>query len=50
MVKRIFSLILAVLLLLALAGCGKTKTVHCDHCGEKLAINANYNPVVSPGN
>ena len=43
MVKRIFSLILAVLLLLALAGCVKTKTVHCDHCGEELAINANSN-------
>lgn len=43
MTKRIFALILAALLLLSLAACGKTKTVHCDHCGEEIAVNANSN-------
>ena len=43
MTKRIFALILAALLLLSLAACGKTKTVHCDHCGEEIAIDVNSN-------
>lgn len=43
MTKRIFALILSVLLLLSLASCGKTKTVHCDHCGEEITVSAKSN-------
>lgn len=41
--KRFAAMLLAVLALLSLAACGKSKTVHCDHCGKEVALNAGSN-------
>ena len=34
---------LLVLLLLLLAGCGKSKVVTCDHCGAQITLGSNSN-------
>ena len=41
--KRILALLLTAAALLALAACSATRTVHCDHCGETVIIEANSN-------
>lgn len=43
MAKRFFALMLAALMLLTLAGCGETKTLHCDHCGGEILVEADSN-------
>ena len=39
--KRLLAL-LAVLMLI-LCGCGETKIVHCDHCGDEITLEADSN-------
>lgn len=41
--KRLFAMLLALVMLLTLAACGKTKTLHCDHCGKEISIDADSN-------
>lgn len=44
MVKRIFTAILVLLMLLSLAACGGEKRiVHCDYCGDEVLIDADSN-------
>ena len=39
--KRLFVLLLALCMLLALAACGgATKTLHCDGCGAEVQVDA----------
>lgn len=39
--KRVMTLLTAAFLLLSLlAGCGGTKIVHCDHCGDEIELPA----------
>lgn len=37
-----FAILLAILLLL-LSGCGETRTVTCDHCGDTIQLPQNSN-------
>ncbi|MBQ1281098.1 MAG: hypothetical protein IIY16_02500 [Oscillospiraceae bacterium] len=42
--KRIAVILLVLIMLLSLlAGCGKTKILHCDHCGEEVEVEADSN-------
>ena len=41
--KKIFFILLAILFILVLAGCGETKTVHCDNCKKEVAVDAGSN-------
>lgn len=41
--KRCIAMLLALTVLLTLAACGKTKTVHCDRCGKDISIEASSN-------
>lgn len=43
MAKRILSLLLLAALLLTLAACGETRTVHCDHCGADIELASDSN-------
>ncbi len=43
MTKRILALIALAVLLLGLAACGGTKTVHCDHCGAEIVLPQSSN-------
>ncbi len=43
MKKRIPALLALAALLLGLAACGGTKTVHCDHCGAEIQIPTSSN-------
>ena len=39
MAKKIIALLLCLLMLLALAGCGKPRIVHCDRCGAEIQLS-----------
>ena len=41
--KRICVLLLAVLILLSLSSCLKTKTLHCDHCNKEISVKESSN-------
>lgn len=41
--KKVLCLILAVSVLFALAGCVKTKTLHCDYCNKEVEVKENSN-------
>lgn len=41
--KRVTALLLSILALAALAGCGEARTVHCDHCGGEILLEAGSN-------
>lgn len=41
--KKYFALLLCMLLLLTLAACSETKTVHCDRCGTEIVIESDSN-------
>ena len=43
MKKVLLALLIATLLLTALAGCGKTKTLHCDNCNKEVAVEEDSN-------
>ena len=43
MMKKVIILLSVVALLLALAACGATKILHCDHCGEEVEVEADSN-------
>ncbi len=38
--KRLFVILLLLVSLLALAGCGKESVVHCDRCGAEIVLPA----------
>lgn len=39
--RRLFAALLCVAALLAvLTGCGGTRIVHCDHCGDEITLSA----------
>lgn len=40
MKKKLLLLALLALCVLALVGCGKTKTLHCDGCGKEVQYEA----------
>lgn len=40
--KKLFCIILAVMLLLGLAGCGQ-KILHCDGCGTEVKVSQSSN-------
>ena len=41
--KKIILILIAICMLLALTGCGKTKILHCDHCGEEVEVKESSN-------
>lgn len=42
--KRLLFVLLAVALLLMVpAGCGQTKTLHCDNCSKEVTVDADSN-------
>ena len=41
--KKLLCLLGAVSMLLALTGCGKTKVLHCDHCGAEVTVKEDSN-------
>ncbi len=61
--KRLLAIVLLIVALLSLAGCGEPRIVHCDRCGVEIELDANSNitedwivfcedcgePVVEPG-
>lgn len=40
MIRNIAAMLAALTLLALLAGCGGTKIVHCDHCGDEIELAA----------
>lgn len=43
MKKRMICLLLVLVWILTLAGCGKAKTVTCDHCGAEIELTPGSN-------
>lgn len=43
MMKKVIILLSVVALLLALAACGATKILHCDHCGKEISVKESSN-------
>lgn len=43
MKKVLFLLLTATLLLATMVGCGKTKTLHCDHCKKEVTVEEDSN-------
>jgi DNA replicative helicase MCM subunit Mcm2 (Cdc46/Mcm family) len=43
MMKKLIVALLLVLSLAMLAGCGKTRIVHCDRCGKEITVPENSN-------
>lgn len=43
MMKKLIILLSVVALLLALAACGATKILHCDHCGKEISVKESSN-------
>lgn len=41
--KKVLCLILSLCLVFALTGCIKTRTLHCDNCGEEVVVRENSN-------
>lgn len=41
--KRIVCLVVAISMFFVMAGCGKTKTLHCDHCGTEVVVEEKSN-------
>ena len=41
--KKLLIAILIAISLLSLAGCGKTRIVHCDGCGKEIKVAENSN-------
>ena len=41
--KKVIILLSVVALLLALAACGATKILHCDHCGKEISVKESSN-------
>lgn len=41
--KKILSFLSITTIVLTLAGCGATKTLHCDHCGKEVFVKENSN-------
>ena len=41
--KKVCMILLAISVLLCFAACGKTKTVHCDHCQKEVSIAEDSN-------
>lgn len=41
--KKFVLLLLALAMLLTMAACGATKTLHCDGCGTEVTVEASSN-------
>lgn len=41
--KKLLCFLGALSVLLALTGCGKTKLLHCDHCGKEVSVKESSN-------
>ena len=41
--KKVLCVILVAILALAMAGCGKTKTLHCDGCDKEITVKEDSN-------
>ncbi|MBO5065647.1 MAG: hypothetical protein J6D06_05965 [Clostridia bacterium] len=41
--KKIISILLVILMLVAFVGCGATKILHCDKCGAEVEVEADSN-------
>ena len=41
--KRVLSILAVVSCLLLLAGCGKTKVLHCDNCNKEVVVKESSN-------
>lgn len=42
--KKVLLLLIAIMtLLLCMAGCSKTKTLHCDNCNKEVTVDADSN-------
>ena len=41
--KKIIFILIVICTLLVLTGCGKTKILHCDHCGEEVEVKESSN-------
>ena len=41
--KKIISILLVILMLVAFVGCGATKALHCDKCGAEVEVEADSN-------
>ncbi len=41
--KKGLCVLLAVMMLLVSAGCGKTKVLHCDHCNKEVTVKESSN-------
>ena len=39
--KKILCLLMIASMLLAMTGCGKTKTLHCDDCNKEITVKEN---------
>ena len=41
--KKLICILLTLSILLLLAGCGATKTLHCDSCGNEVVVKQSSN-------
>lgn len=41
--KKLLYLLMMLCILLAITGCGKTKTLHCDNCNKEVVVKENSN-------
>lgn len=41
--KKVFCLFMVAFMIFALAGCGETKTLHCDHCNKEVVVDEKSN-------
>ena len=41
--KKGIAFLLLIILLMALSACGKTKILHCDHCGAEVKVRESSN-------
>ena len=41
--KKVLVLLLVACMLLAVVGCGRTKTLHCDGCGKEVTVKEDSN-------
>jgi hypothetical protein len=43
MFKKFLGILLVLAMILAFAGCGERKVVHCDSCGAEIEVDADSN-------